>query len=176
MKLRYKIVGVAALLLTLRSCFLADLPPNKDALTLRPDEQAKVMLLPNNTVSTKRDKVTGKTTSKVEPNYGHGSMVVVKKDGSVEVKVNKFGFSNDFGLSTDFRSIGVANEFVYWRRLSVVGGLHFINLKTQQLQLNLFAGVGYRLPWAKLNNLTTYVAIDTDRKIFGGVFLRFGNS
>lgn len=177
MKLRYKVVGVAVLLLTLRSCFLSDVLPPKDALTLKPNEQAKVTLLSNKIVKTKRNIVTGKTDSIIVPNYGHGSTVVVKKDGSVDVKAKEFGlFDNDFGLSTDFRSIGVATELMYWRRLSLLGGSHFINLKDSSLQLNLFVAAGYRLPFAKLNNFSTYVGMDTDRKIIFGLFLRFGSN
>lgn len=148
-----------------------------DAVTLKPDEVQKVTITPHQIVNTRKDKLTGEIKVDRKPNYGHGVVTVIKKDGTVTVKAKEFGFfENDFGLSTDFRRIGVATELMYWRRLSWLGGSHFINLKSGKPELHLFTAVGYRLPISKMNNVSLYTGIDTERKVIFGAYLRFGNS
>lgn len=167
------IVGALALGLL----FFKPEPVPMDAVTLKPNEKQKITITPHQIINTREDKLSGKVESTIIPNYGHGTTTVIKKDGSVTVKAKEFGYlENDFGLSTDFRNAGVATELVYWRRLSWLGGTHFINLRDGALKLHLFTAIGYRLPVSKLNNVSIYTGIDTDRKMIFGMYLRFGNS
>ena len=173
MKLRYKIIGVVALLLTLRSCFA---PADRQPVVLPDNATAVVRVTPTVITTVTRDKVTGKAVIRADRTFRRGGDVIIRKDGEVEVKPKVFGLPNDFGLSTDFRSVGVATEFLYYKDLSLLGGSHFINMKTHDLQLNLFVAVGYSLPWPKFNNVVVYTGVDTDRKVTAGLFLRLGAS
>lgn len=175
MKLRYKIIGAIVLVVIVGSYFRRGKVPT-DAVTLKPNEAGKVTVTPSQIINTQRDKITGETHVTITPNYGHGTTTVVDKNGTVTVKGKEVGVSNDFGLSLQYDSIGVADEFFYWRRLSLIGGSNFINFRTQKPQLNLWVGVGYRLPFTKLNNLSLYSGIDTARHAIVGLFLRLGNS
>lgn len=142
---------------------------------LKDTEKVKTVISPSRIESLERTR-DGTVRHTAEPNYHHGTEVVVNKDGSTKVLQKTRGFSNDFGLSLAWRSIGVANEFVYYKNLSVLGGSQFINLKTQRPQLNLWLGIGYRLTPKKFNNVSVYTGIDTDRRVTVGLFLRLGNS
>ena len=176
MKLRYKILGVLVGVGAVVALLLKPDPSPQDATTLKPNENQKITTTTTRIINTKRDPTTGTNIVRTTPNYGHGTTTTIKKDGTTEVTSDQFGFSEDFGLSTDFRKVGVGVEFIYWRRLSLLGGSHFLDLKKQQPVLNLWVGIGYRLPWAKVNNLSIYTGIDTDKRAFVGLFLRMGSS
>lgn len=176
MKLRYKILGVLVGVGAVVALLLKPDPIPQDATTLKPNENQKITTTTTRIINTKRDPTTGTNIVRTTPNYGHGTTTTIKKDGTTEVTSDQFGFSEDFGLSTDFRKVGVGVEFIYWRRLSLLGGSHFLDLKKQQPVLNLWVGIGYRLPWAKVNNLSIYTGIDTDKRAFVGLFLRMGSS
>lgn len=174
MSFRYKCLTALLVALVLSIVAKGCLHRDPTTITIPSDANAVVKVTPNGTTTATRDS-TGKTLLHITADYGHGSTVVVKKDGTVDVKPKTFGIPNDLGLSTDFRAVGVANEFAYYKRCSVLGGSHFINLKTKELQFNLFIGIGYRLEWKKVNNVTLYTGVDTDKRIFAGLFLRVGN-
>lgn len=151
-----------------KGCRKPTVPP--DAIKLLPNETDKITVTPTTIVVTSRSGI--KTT----PNYHHGGTITRTVDGTVKYRSKDLGSSKDLGLSTDFRSIGAGIEFLYYKDFSLLGGSHFINMKRGELQLHLYAGVGYRLPIAKFNNVSVFAAFDTDRKVIGGLFLRFGNS
>lgn len=171
MKLRYKIASAVVGLLAL--AFFVKRGLLKDTITIPRGGEGTIVTTPNKITSVV--KKGGETVRKTVPNYGHGTTINVK-NGEVKVTPNSFGLPNDFGLTTTFRTIGVGTEFLYYKRLSILGGSQFLNLKTQRPQLNLWVGVGYRLPWAKLNNISIYSGINTDKEATAGLFLRLGNS
>lgn len=181
MNLRDKLTAGALVLLAvgavlwLKGCF-SYLKIDPRATTLAPNETSKVTITPSTIVHTTRDRLSGETHTEINTNYGHGVTVVTKNDGTTEYRSKDLGFGNDFALSTDFKAVGVADEFFYYKQLSLVGGSHFINLRDSRLQLNLFVGLGYRLPMAKLNNVSAFVGFDTDRRAMVGLYLRLGNS
>lgn len=112
------------------------------------------------------------TTPIVVPNYGHGQTVVVKPGGQVIVKPKQIGWSFDPGLSFDTRNrLSLSCEIAYWRRLGWLAGVTMY-----PIQLSAYTAVSYRLPWAKVNNLSMYGGIDTDLRPVFGIFWRFGNS
>lgn len=171
MRLRYKVaVVVGGLLVFYKACVYTPEPTGPDVLP--PNAVAVVTLGPSH--STLIDNTT--TGPIVIPNYGHGSTVVVGTDGSVKVKPKTKGFSFDPGLSTDFHHVAVALELAYWRRLSLLTGINIIDFNSGYPTLGAYAGIGYRMPWRKVNNLSAYVGFDTDSRIRTGIFWRFGNS
>lgn len=181
MNLRSKLIAaittalVIGVFFWIRSCAKPSTIPT-NATNLAPNETSKVTVTPNTIVHTTRDRLNGETHTEIDTNYGHGVTVITKNDGTTEYRSKDLGFGNDFALSTDFKGIGIADEFFYYKQFSLVGGSHFINLRDSRLQLNLFVGVGYRLPIVKLNNISTFLGFDTDRHAVIGMYLRLGNS
>ena len=144
-------------------------------ITLSPNDQHKTRISPHKIESVTRTN-DGKIKRVTQPYYGHGGDVIVKKNGSVKVIQKTMGFSNDFGVTLQHQSVGVANEFFYYKRLSVLGGSQFIDIRNGNLQLNLWVGLGYRFAHRKFSNLSVYTGFDTDRRVIAGLFLRLGNS
>lgn len=181
MKLRDQLTAGALILFTLGAVLVYKgwykaLIIDAKAPDLAYNETSKVTVTPSTIVHTTRDRLSGETHTKINTNYGHGYTVTTRTDGTTIVRSKDLGFGNDFALSTDFKSIGIADEFFYYKSLSLVGGSHFISLRDSRLQMNLFVGLGYRLPVAKLNNVSAFVGFDTDRRAVLGLYLRLGNS
>jgi hypothetical protein len=110
------------------------------------------------------------------PNYHHGFDITILKDGSTKVIQKTHGFSSDFGLSTDFKRIGVAWEPYYYKDFHALLGAHFIKLGNAELDLDGYVALAYRLPYQKVNNVSLYGGYDTYNHIIGGVFVRLGSS
>lgn len=175
MKLRYKI-GLAVLAVVLVKGCLMEPRFDPTRVTLKPDEQVRIDIRPGSNTKQQRVGNTDKTTLTFIPDYGHGYVVTQPTGKPVEIKPRQIGFPLDIGLSTDFRRVGVAVEFFYFRRLDLIGGTHFADTRYHNLEFNLYVAAGYRIPWRKLSNLSVFIGVDTNRKVIGGVFHRFGNS
>lgn len=176
MKLRYKLIGLAGVVVVI---FLSLWEPTPTipttATTLRSDEVLKVTTTPSTTVIAKRTD-GGKVAIKNVPNYGHGSVVTYKENREVESRPIYKGFSYDIGLTVDTKAIGIGEEFYFYKRFGLIAGSNFYDFKERTMRLHLFGAAGYRIPYEKLNNISVYIGYDTDSKIRGGLFLRFGNS
>ncbi len=146
------------------------------ALTLKEDEKLHVRVGPSHIESLERTVDGKETVRKDEPNYHHGTEIVVKEDGSMKVIQKTQGFSKDFGLSITPYTIGMAHELYYYKDLSILAGSQFINLRTKQPWIHFWMGLGYRIPYPMLNNVSVYTGFDTERKVIVGIFLRLGNS
>jgi len=149
--------------------------PSTD-LVLTPDQVSHIRIVGARIETLERLEGTNKITHKVESNYHHGVDIVETKDGKLEVIVKTHGFSDEFGVSTDFYRIGVAMEPYFYKDFHALIGCHFINLHTGRLDMDLYIALAYRIPYEKLNNISVYGGYDTDKHIISGMYLRFGSN
>ena len=142
-------------------------------ITLDPNDNAHAVVRGAYIESLRRVQGSDELIRKVEANYHHGVDITVSKTGELNVVAKTHGFSDDFGVSTDFHRIGVAMEPYFYKDFHALIGVHFVNLHTGRLDLNMYAALAYRFPFTKLNNLSVYGGYDTDKHIVCGLFLRF---
>lgn len=140
------------------------------------NDNTKVVVNPGKIETIERKHGTDEIVYRTQPDYGHGVEILVPIEGDVKVLPKTRGFSNDFGVTWQPKSVGVANEFFWYKQLSVLGGSQFIDIRNGDLRVNLWVGLGYRFSHKKLSNLSVYTNIDTDRRVNVGLFLRMGNS
>lgn len=183
MRLRYKLLAVLSLLFVARSCGrhsaapLLNSSPELPHIVIPPSAQAVIESHPGLIVVAKRSPtIPVHTTVTAVPEWGHGSTTIVSKSGDVQVKPRQFGVPFDFGVSSDFQSLGVGTEVMYWKQLDIIGGVHFIDLRSSRLVFDAYVAIGYRLPYKKLSNLSVFAGVDTERHAIIGLFLRLGNS
>lgn len=157
MELRHKImaigVGILIVSLGLRSCIhdktMKPIVIGKDTL-LEPNHP--LIVLPNS-------------------GSGHGVTITKKPNGDVVIKPKTLGFSFDPGLYAGIGGAGIGLEIGYWYRWNLLTGV-----QVYPLVPNAFIGLGYRLPYARLNNLSVYAGITARKEPTIGVFFRFGSS
>jgi len=166
-------VGIGALLLAKgceKNAIVGSVP-----LVLKADEKLHGVVTGSQIETLERVAGTDEVVHKVEPNYHHGVDIIQSKDGSVKLVQKTVGFDSGFGLSTDFKRIGVGMEPFYYKNFHALVGCHFVNLHTGRLDLDLYVALAYRLPYQRLNNVSIYGGYDTDKHIIGGLYLRFGS-
>lgn len=139
-------VGVLVLALGLRSCLK--------------DKSGPIVLKPNEPV-----------VLKPSDGAGHGTTVTKKPNGDVVITPKTRGFSFDSGLYAGIGGMGIGLEIGYWHRWNLLTGI-----QCYPLVPNAFVGIGYRLPYARLNNLSVYAGITARKEPTVGMFLRFGSS
>lgn len=116
-----------------------------------------------------------KIDTKTVPNYGHG-VEVVKHGDTVTYSPVITGWSVTPGFSTDFNRVGLSMELGFYKRFSFIVGSNFFNLRTQSWDVRIHGGIGYRLPWGYVDNISIYSGIDSSKQATIGVFLRFGGN
>lgn len=162
------LIGISALILLIYGCNKkATLIPNDGQLIVRHRLGGDVVIQPNH------------PDIKI-PNYGHGSDTVVNKDGSIKVVARSFGVGYQPGLSLDSKGMGLALEFLYYKRLDLLGGVQFLDWPNvgetgTQLVCNPFIAIGYRIPVDEINNISLYGGINARQQLIAGLYLRFGN-
>lgn len=107
----------------------------------------------------------------IDSGVGHGNIVIKKKNGDVVIKPRTFGWSFDPGLAGGSNGLNIAVEVLYWYRMNLLAGVQVYPLKP-----NAFVGLGYRLAYKRLSNLTPYVGVTARGEPCLGIFLRFGSS
>lgn len=111
----------------------------------------------------------------IVPNYGHG-IEVVRRGDVLTYKPITHGWGLTPGFSTDLQRVGLSVEIGFYKRLSLIAGSNFFNLRTQQWDVRFHGGIAYRLPWGMVDNISIYSGISSTKEITGGVFVRFGGS
>ena len=111
----------------------------------------------------------------LSPDYGHGYQI--KKVGTKTIITPKvYGMPFDIGLSAAVGSgfqLYLTTEIFYYRHfelLAGVGGQYNLNRPVAM------GALGYRLPWQRLNNISVFVGVNTEKNILAGVYLRFGSN
>lgn len=109
------------------------------------------------------------------PDYGHG--VVYKKAGNTLVVTPRVtGFPFDIGIASAFGGglqTYITTEIFFYRHFELLGGLG------GQYGLRYpvaMAGMGYRLPWKRLDNVSLFTGLNTQKNIISGIYWRFGSN
>ena len=109
------------------------------------------------------------------PDFGHG--YVIKKVGTKTTIAPKvYGMPFDIGLSVAVGSglqLYLTTEIFYYRHfelLAGVGGQYNLN---RPIAMTAF---GYRLPWKRVDNLSVFTGVNTQKAIIAGLYIRFGSN
>lgn len=114
--------------------------------------------------------------NKPQGDFGHG--FVFKQKGKDIVMLPKvMGFPFDLGatIAMGGRSsqLYLTTEIFFYRHFEVLAGL---GITYPVIHPRAFAGLGYRMPWKKLNNLSVVGGISSANEFVLGVYWRFGGS
>jgi hypothetical protein len=112
------------------------------------------------------------------PNFGHG--YTLKQSSGFKhtliITPKAIGFPFDIGLSIAIGSgiqLYLTTEMFYYRHFELLAGLG------GQYHLNrpvAMAALGYRLPWQRVDNISLFTGINTEKAIIAGLYLRFGSN
>jgi len=112
------------------------------------------------------------------PDFGHGYTIKQssgpKKTVTITPKVSGFPF--DIGLSAAVgkgTQLYLTTEIFYYRHFELLAGIG------GQYNLNrpvAMTGLGYRLPWKRVDNISVFTGVNTEKNIIAGVYLRFGSN
>lgn len=113
------------------------------------------------------------------PDYGHGNIIITKRVGNrtvTTISPKVTGFPLDFGVSGAIggnkTELYLTTELFYYRHMEVLigGGLTYPVIRPR-----VMLGLGYRLPWKRVDNLSTFVAYNMQYPIVG-LYARFGSN
>lgn len=113
------------------------------------------------------------------PDYGHGNIITVKKQGNKTVTTitpKVTGFPFDIGLSGAIgggtSDLYLTTEVWYYRHMELlVGG----GITYPVVHPRVMLAVGYRLPWKRVDNISLFVGHNTQNVIVG-IYARFGSN
>jgi len=119
---------------------------------LEEDDQAKVIIGNNKVTVVKRNpNGTNNISTKYIPDH---ATVTLKKDGTIDFKVQNFGFEAAPGIGVIGTSIGGAVsldlQFMYWKRTALTAGIGVQMVAHPKVMP--FVAVAYRLPWDVVSN------------------------
>lgn len=107
--------------------------------------------------------------------YGHG--VVYKKQGNTLVVTPRAtGFPFDLGLAT---AIGgglqtyLTTEIFFYRHCELLGGIGGQYHLTRPVAM---LAIGYRMPWKRIDNVSVFAGVNTEKSGIIGVYWRFGSN
>lgn len=113
------------------------------------------------------------------PNYGHGNIIIVRKQGNKEVTTitpRVTGFPFDVGVSGAIgggvSDLYLTTEVWYYRHMELLVGL---GITYPIIHPRVMLAVGYRLPWKRLDNISLFVGHNT-QNVIAGVYMRWGSN
>jgi len=113
------------------------------------------------------------------PDYGHGNIIIVKRDGNrtvTTVTPKVTGFPFDVGLSGAFggttTDLYLTTEVYYYRHAELLAGL---GVTYPIIHPRAMLALGYRLPWKRVDNISLFAGHNTQNFIVG-IYARFGSN
>lgn len=109
------------------------------------------------------------------PDYGHGTQVVIDH-GQTVVKPKTFGMPFDFGLAFAVgpsSQLYLTAELFYYRHFELLAGA---GATFPVLRPRAMIGLGYRLPWKAVDNLSVFIGATTSKEVIAGAYWRFGSN
>jgi len=164
-RLRYKILAILALLAGIVGWlhFKRPIPtitlPGVDGTTLtkRRTDESKLKL----------------------PDYGHGNIIIVKKEGNKTVTTitpKVMGMPFDFGASGAIggknTELYLTTEIAYYRHAELLTG---VGISYPIIHPRVMLAVGYRLPWKDVDNISLFAGYNFNYPIVG-IYGRFGSN
>lgn len=113
------------------------------------------------------------------PDYGHGNIVTVKKEGNKTVTTitpKVTGFPFDFGISGAVggqnTELYLTTEIFYYRHMELLTGA---GVTYPVVHPRFMLALGYRLPWKRVDNISVFAGYDMQHPIVG-LYARFGSN
>ena len=113
------------------------------------------------------------------PDYGHGNIITVKKEGNKEVTTitpKVTGVPFDFGASAaiggNTTELYLTTEIFYYRHMELLTGA---GISYPVIHPRVMFALGYRLPWKRVDNISVFAGYNFNYPIVG-IYGRFGSN